>query len=207
MTAESEMNEEEWLASVDPVPMLDFLNGGASDRKLRLFACSCCRRVWSHLSDDRSREAMETSERYGEGKATDQELLQSHDEAETASEMMENAFRQGGIDSKTVSAAVAVSRGVAIGESMKRVNAHDWWFIFRGSGCYSRCQSRCQIRGAGECGCESIVLRCNSQRGVRPASRTHPLHFRQLFPTHADQRESCARLEWRPHHEADPSRL
>ena len=32
------MNENEWLASVEPLPMLKFLTGKASDRKLRLFA-------------------------------------------------------------------------------------------------------------------------------------------------------------------------
>jgi hypothetical protein len=37
------MTEAEWLAATDPRPMLDFLRGKASDRRLRLFACACCR--------------------------------------------------------------------------------------------------------------------------------------------------------------------
>jgi hypothetical protein len=44
------MTEAEWLAATDPSPMLEFLRGKASDRKLRLVACALARRV-AHLTE------------------------------------------------------------------------------------------------------------------------------------------------------------
>ncbi|MFL5339752.1 MAG: hypothetical protein ACJ8F7_06250 [Gemmataceae bacterium] len=40
------MTEQEWLACADPEPMLEVLRN-ATDRKLRLFACACCRHTAS----------------------------------------------------------------------------------------------------------------------------------------------------------------
>lgn len=56
------MNEVDWLASTSPIPMLEFLRGKVSERKLRLFACACCRRFWHLIADERSRAAVETAE-------------------------------------------------------------------------------------------------------------------------------------------------
>jgi hypothetical protein len=70
------MNEAEWLACPDHTPMLDFLRGKAGDRKLRLFAVACCRRIW-HLivqEDERCPKAVEAAEQYTDGQATREEL-------------------------------------------------------------------------------------------------------------------------------------
>jgi hypothetical protein len=54
--------------------MLRFLRGKSTNRKLRLFACACCRRVWDSLSTDENRHAVEVAERFADGLASDDEL-------------------------------------------------------------------------------------------------------------------------------------
>jgi hypothetical protein len=67
------MRESDWVKAADPDPMLNYLRGRASDRKLRLFAAACCRDVWP-LLDARGRAAVEMVERFADGKATLREI-------------------------------------------------------------------------------------------------------------------------------------
>jgi hypothetical protein len=76
------MTEAEWLACTDPQPMLDFLRDEASDRKMRLFCCACCRRVWDSLADPKSRSAVATAERFADGVAGREELAAAERVAE-----------------------------------------------------------------------------------------------------------------------------
>jgi hypothetical protein len=46
------VTEADWDACADPTPMLDFLRGKASDRKLRLFAVACTRLRLSRSADE-----------------------------------------------------------------------------------------------------------------------------------------------------------
>ena len=59
------MTESEWLAC-DVMALLWIhlrdINRDRDHRKVRLFACACCRRVWHLLTDPRSREAVERAE-------------------------------------------------------------------------------------------------------------------------------------------------
>jgi hypothetical protein len=81
------VTEAEWDACTDPLKLLDFLlgrtskekmlaflHGRPSDRKARLFAVACCRRVWHLLTDERGRRAVEVSERYADGLASREEM-------------------------------------------------------------------------------------------------------------------------------------
>jgi hypothetical protein len=63
------MTEAEWLRCSDPTAMLEFLRdrGKASERKLRLLACACCRDVWDLLPAGSSRETVEAVERALDG--------------------------------------------------------------------------------------------------------------------------------------------
>ncbi|VTT98685.1 Uncharacterized protein OS=uncultured bacterium PE=4 SV=1 [Gemmataceae bacterium] len=61
------MTEQEWLNCTDPIRMLEFLRDKASKRKLRLFACAWGYELWSRMTDQRSRNALITAERFADG--------------------------------------------------------------------------------------------------------------------------------------------
>src|SRR5262245_63965209 len=75
------MTEKEWLTCTDPRPMLPFLKDKVSARKLRLFLCAECRRIWHCLKDQRSREAVEVAEKFADGEIAFNLLSSSKDEA------------------------------------------------------------------------------------------------------------------------------
>jgi hypothetical protein len=68
------MTEAEWLAAADPLPMLEFVRGKVSDRKVRLFACACARQYLVHVTDVLSRSVVKLSERYADGQRSLREL-------------------------------------------------------------------------------------------------------------------------------------
>jgi hypothetical protein len=76
------MNEREWSSGEDVAEMLALLEGRASGRKLRLFACACARAVWRRLTDRRSRRAVEAAEGFADG--TRRTIARAHTSADAA---------------------------------------------------------------------------------------------------------------------------
>ena len=94
------MSDADWQQCDNPMTMLTFLEmqkptmqvtrmrtsswGGihpvqvtvnpSLQRKLRLMACACCRRIWHRLPEGAYRHAVVVAEQYADGKATEQEL-------------------------------------------------------------------------------------------------------------------------------------
>lgn len=77
------MTEVKWQTSTFPVPMLDFLRGKASDRKLRLFGVASCRQVWQLLAQS-SREAVEIADLFADGLVSAADLASAHEATEEA---------------------------------------------------------------------------------------------------------------------------
>jgi hypothetical protein len=82
------MTEAEWLAATDPTPMVRFLEGKVSDRKLRLFGCGCCRRAWDLLVRKPSRAAVEAAEAYADGLLDAASLRAARNAARNAANLM-----------------------------------------------------------------------------------------------------------------------
>jgi hypothetical protein len=67
------MNEKQWLSCRDPMKAYPFVCRRVSERKLRLFAVACCRRIWHLLPDELLRQAVHMAERYADGEVGEEE--------------------------------------------------------------------------------------------------------------------------------------
>ena len=63
------MTEEEWLKCGSSRSMIEFVQSRVSERKLRLFACSCCRFRWSLVGHVLPCQILQVAEDYAEGRA------------------------------------------------------------------------------------------------------------------------------------------
>src|SRR5687767_9084745 len=64
------MTEAEWAACADPQLMIGFLGAIPTDRKLRLFACACCRRREDLASEPLHSRILTVAELLAEGLTT-----------------------------------------------------------------------------------------------------------------------------------------
>jgi hypothetical protein len=72
------MTEQEWLQATDPQPMLEFLRGKVSDRKLRHWGCSCCEQIADLFPDETYSLAVQAAVRFADGSADADELQHYH---------------------------------------------------------------------------------------------------------------------------------
>jgi hypothetical protein len=73
------MTEAEWLACEDPELMVIHIvnrKGKVPSRKMRLFACACCRRMWSKIPDQPCKTAVEVAERFADAEVSRRSLAE-----------------------------------------------------------------------------------------------------------------------------------
>jgi hypothetical protein len=68
------LTEKRWLAAPRWGSIIESVEKPKHARKLRLFGCACCRRIWEMLTDGASREAVEAAERFADGEIGKVEL-------------------------------------------------------------------------------------------------------------------------------------
>jgi hypothetical protein len=81
------MTEAEWLASDDPMAMLESLRGKLTERKLRLVGCACFRAFWDRFTLPENRATIEIAERMADGLASAEEISERHRIASFARDM------------------------------------------------------------------------------------------------------------------------
>jgi hypothetical protein len=114
------MTEREWLTASDPTAMLGELAGRVSDRKLRLFAAACSRRIWDRI-DVLGQAAVEVAEAFADGRAGPEELRAARLACRAAGE---SAAWYAAASSPAVAARnAALSARAALGESEAAVQA------------------------------------------------------------------------------------
>jgi hypothetical protein len=106
------MEKQEWLECTDPASMLNFLEGQASNRKLRLFAVACCRRLMPLLTDPQSRTAVEIAEKYADGLASPEELACAAKEADAVTKAERGAMTEEDLEDIPESSVSAVAEAV-----------------------------------------------------------------------------------------------
>jgi hypothetical protein len=88
---EDDVSEDDWTTCTDPQLMLMLLRSrrAATDRKLRLFACACCRRIWDRFPHQLNRDLVAAVEDHPDGRFEDADIYN----AGVASSSVEHELR------------------------------------------------------------------------------------------------------------------
>jgi hypothetical protein len=96
---------EEWAECTTPWRLGRSVNGRVSDRKIRLFACACCRQLWGQWNQP-TRDAVETLERFADGAANQGELASAYQVLEEARATTRTSDRLYNVCSQVAGAAL-----------------------------------------------------------------------------------------------------
>jgi hypothetical protein len=80
------MTEADWFTATDPRPMLAFLRGRATERKLRLFGVAACRQAADLFPDRRLHDAVRVAEWLADGGVTEAERVAAEMAADAAAQ-------------------------------------------------------------------------------------------------------------------------
>jgi hypothetical protein len=105
------VKQQQWNTCDSPFPMLAFLAGKISDRKKRLFAVACCRRVAKQFLDRRSGIALRVCEQYADGSVSADKLNAAH---EAAGEAADKVHYEGGDAVEQSAAATPCGLGIPL---------------------------------------------------------------------------------------------
>jgi hypothetical protein len=127
------MDERQWLGCGDPEALLRHLPHELSERKLRLFACACCRRAWRALVDERSRHAVEAAERFVDGRADASELAAAWRDARAAAMQTRLLVSWAAADAgRPLSAWATALHASRRARWAIEGDSHRWWAPWRG---------------------------------------------------------------------------
>jgi hypothetical protein len=155
------MTEERWDEAVDPSEMLTHPQVAASPRKLRLFVCACCRRIWPLLTEPLWREGVAIAERYADQLAGLQQLRRAAEAIEQIErESVGDEYWTGEVQNPPAAAVVAALKAGDMLNFSFRVGFDGPWQTGRRSESY--------MAGFGAVNAALTVMQASSTEGTQP---------------------------------------
>jgi hypothetical protein len=133
------MDEVDWLTCADPPAALRFARDRMTDRKLRLFAVACCRRLLGVAAEADDQAALAAIERFTDGEVGAAELRAAAARAVCPS-VAEAAGPQAGAAAARASATARTDRATAGGDPTHPKGVGDFYAAELGEG-----RAQCQL--------------------------------------------------------------